>query len=375
MRKLLTILLFLTSLHLSAQMKSDNLTITPIQISDIKWVYIRFNSAVTYADMGTRDIILQKTSLPNVIRIKSDVPAFDETSVTVIIQSGEVYTFLLTYADNPNITAINLNTSPSNTILENQVVKPLSAEISNIKTTHLIFPEKIVDVSVGNSNLIAAERIEDFDNIIRCKSLNSSFDIYNELNIIALGESGTIYPFNVTFSENPKQVSLAVGGNGNKTQKAKFTETSVNATSVPTIANAIFKKGQKLNIGTIGQKIYFILNSIFVINDVIMFNLSILNKSNVDYEIDFIRCYIVNNRTAKKQAFQMDIKEPLYSFSNDSIIIRPNTNYQTVQFHKRFTIPNKHSLYFEIFEKNGGRHLKFTVPNDELLKANTVKLD
>ena len=356
-------------------MKSDNLTITPIQISDIKWVYIRFNSAVTYADMGTRDIIVEKTSLPNVIRIKGDIPAFDETSVTVIIQSGEVYTFLLTYADNPNITAINLNTSPSNTILENQVIKPLSAEISNIKTTHLIFPEKIVDVSVGNSNLIAAERIEDFDNIIRCKSLNSSFDIYNELNIIALGESGTIYPFNVTFSENPKQVSLAVGGNGNKTKKAKFTETSVNATSVPTIANAIFKKGQKLNIGTIGQKIYFILNSIFVINDVIMFNLSILNKSNVDYEIDFIRCYIVNNRTAKKQAFQMDIKEPLYSFSNDSIIIRPNTNYQTVEFHKRFTIPNKHSLYFEIFEKNGGRHLKFTVPNDELLKANTVKLD
>ena len=373
MRKLLTILLFLTSLHLSAQMKSDNLTITPIQISDIKWVYIRFNSAVTYADMGTRDIILQKTSLPNVIRIKSDVPAFDETSVTVIIQSGEVYTFLLTYADNPNITAINLNTSPSNTILENQVVKPLSAEISNIKTTHLIFPEKIVDVSVGNSNLIAAERIEDFDNIIRCKSLNSSFDIYNELNIIALGESGTIYPFNVTFSENPKQVSLAVGGNGNKTQKAKFTETSVNATSVPTIANAIFKKGQKLNIGIVQQKIYFLLNSISVIDDVIMFNLSIQNKSNIDYEIDFIRCYIINNKTAKKQAFQMDIKEPIYSYSNNSIIIHPKDKYDCIQFHQRFTIPDKHSLYFEVFEKNGGRHLKFLVPNKELLSPIIIK--
>ena len=83
---------------MSAQEQTNKMNITPLNISDVKWVYIKFKSAITYADLGTRDIQLEKTSLPNILKIKSQIAAFDETSVTVIIQSGEVYT-LLTWLD------------------------------------------------------------------------------------------------------------------------------------------------------------------------------------------------------------------------------------------------------------------------------------
>lgn len=371
MRKIILCTILIISQLLSAQEQTNKMNITPLNISDVKWVYIKFKSAITYADLGTRDIQLEKTSLPNILKIKSQIAAFDETSVTVIIQSGEVYTFLLNYSQDPEFTAIDMNIPPTNTIGQKQKIKTYNAELSHIKTTHIVFPEKIIDISVGNPNLIAAEKISDVNNIIRCKSINSSFDIYKELNIIALSENGTIYPFNVTYNENPQEMSISLSNDSNSI--ATFSQTQVNAANVPTISNKILDIGQKLNIGIVKQKIYFLLNSISVIDDVIMFNLSIQNKSNIDYEIDFVRCYIINNKTTKKQAFQMDIKEPIYSYSTNSTIISPKNKYDCIQFHQRFTIPDKHSLYFEVFEKNGGRHLKFLVPNKELLSPIIIK--
>jgi hypothetical protein len=46
---------------------------------------------------------------------------------------------------------------------------------------------------------------------------------------------------------------------------------------------------------------------------------------------------------------------------------------ERVLFFNRFTIPKQRMLYFELFEKNGGRHLLFPVSNKELLKARKLQ--
>ena len=42
-------------------------------------------------------------------------------------------------------------------------------------------------------------------------------------------------------------------------------------------------------------------------------------------------------------------------------------------FVNRFTIPKDRIVYFEIYEKNGGRNLKFTITAEELIRAEYIK--
>jgi hypothetical protein len=100
------------------------------------------------------------------------------------------------------------------------------------------------------------------------------------------------------------------------------------------------------------------------------------NLSKVDYEVDFIKNYIVNKKTTKKQAYQADEKIPLFVYEeSENQLIPAGESKSVVLFFKRFTIPRKHNMYFELFERNGGRHLKFTLSNKTLLDAKKLTKD
>ena len=77
----------------------------------------------------------------------------------------------------------------------------------------------------------------------------------------------------------------------------------------------------------------------------------------------------------KKQAMQIDDITPLFEYvpNERNLYVPANSTYHTVLFFKRFTIPDKHNLFFEVFEKNGGRHLQFTITNHDLLSAKVLK--
>ena len=44
-----------------------------LEISDTKWVYLKFPAKIKYADMGTDDILVEKTKVDNILRVKSVV--------------------------------------------------------------------------------------------------------------------------------------------------------------------------------------------------------------------------------------------------------------------------------------------------------------
>lgn len=119
----------------------------------------------------------------------------------------------------------------------------------------------------------------------------------------------------------------------------------------------------------------FALQGIYIKDDVSMFYLAISNNSQIDYDIDFIKCYITNRKNLKKQTMQIDDITPLFEYvqNEKKHFIPANSTYHTVLFFKRFTIPDKHNLFFEIFEKNGGRHLQFIITNRDLLSAKVLK--
>lgn len=338
-----------------------------LEISDIKWVYLIFESEVNYADMGTDDILIEKTRSKHIIRIKSETVNFDATTITVITGDGTVHTFSLVYEQDPKALGLNVKQSKNEAM---DTLQCYHIELSEDLTSHIILPEKVTDIAVG-SGYIAAEQAEDITNIVKCKSIGQGFDIYNETSLtIVSGDD--VYPFIVTYNKHPRLVNISIGEG--KNPSAIFDRTATNESDMKEIGMKILEKGSTINnIGVIANKMIFSLRSIHIRGDVMMYHISLSNSSLIDYDIDFIKCYIVNKKTTKAETYQIDEKEPLYTFTTSKEeIVRANNSYSVILFFNKFTIPDKHELYFEVFERNGGRHMKFTVPHKELLKAKNI---
>ncbi|MEE3483477.1 MAG: conjugative transposon protein TraN [Bacteroidales bacterium] len=341
----------------------------PLQISDVKWVYLQFASDVKYADMGTSEIVVESTNVPSILRIKSNVPIFEKTCITVITFDGLVHSFDLQYHQNPDVIAYQV---------KNKEMIPINSyhiELSHTQTTHIIFPTKVIDIGSGHSNVIA-ECAESIDNIIKCKSITAGFPHYKETSLTIITHDKTIYPFIIRYNEYPSMVNIQMSESEQPTE-AIFSSISINEPEMQTIGEEIIQKGCGLrNYGSIEGKMSFSLYNIYVKNDVMMFHLHIENLSKVDYEVDFIKSYIVNKKTTKKRSYQADEKNPLFTYSQPNhSLIKAKQQQSVVLFFKRFTIPNKHNLFFELFEKNGGRHLKFTIPYRLLLQASQLYQD
>lgn len=336
---------------------------TSLEISDIKWVYLQFSSDVKYADMGTEDIQVEITKIPSIIRIKSQVAVFEKTSITIITLDGIVHTFDLHYHQNPSFIACQVNGN------ELTAINPYPIELSHRQTSHIIFPTKVLDIQSGNENVIA-DYAEEIDNIIKCKSISEGFISFDETSLTIITEDKIIYPFLVTYKIDPELVNIQMT-DGSHQQNAIFSYLSINEPQMQNFGKQIIEKGSVIkNIGSISDKIFFSLYGIYVKNDVMMLYLNIENNSKIDYEIDFIKCYVTNKKTNRKQSYQADEKEPLFTYSQpDRKIIPINNKEAIIFFYKKFTIPNKHNLRIELFEKNGGRHLKFTVSHKNLLQA------
>ena len=343
-------------------LKSDELP-----VSDVKWVYLKFSSDVKYADMGSDDIVLEKTNVPSILRVKSEVTAFEKTTVTVITLDGIVHTYALVYQLSP--VSIAYTISKDGMI----PIPSKSIELSHRQTSHIIFPERVLDVKTGCDSIIA-DWADGIDNIIKCRTISHGFDYFEETSLTLITESHEVFPFVVTYKEYPEVVNLNFQEKGDEKSEAIFSSLSINEPAMQEYGEQVVAKGYDVrNLGVIKDKMSFSLYGIYVHEDVMMFYLSVENQAKIDYEIDFIKSYIVNKKTTKNQAYQADEKVPLFTYrANVSDVIPANGKYAVVFFFKRFTIPDKHSLYFEVFEKNGGRHLKFTVPHKSLLEAKTL---
>lgn len=338
-------------------------------ISDVKWVYLKFKSDVSNIDHGTDDILIERTSVPSITRVKSRIPRFVETHITFITKDGEVHTFHIHYEQNPGVVAANVW---GKKLREEDVIRPLRVELSDDRTSHITFPHKVVDMSVGCDSAIV-DHVPNTDNMVMAKCYPYDTNLFKETSLTVVTEDKNIYAFDVVYKEVPEVLNFSVDDADKK--GAVFSVINVNETDMQSLGELVISKGSQLNRGIMEGKMTFALQGIYIKDDVSMFYLAISNNSQIDYDIDFIKCYITNRKNLKKQTMQIDDITPLFEYvqNEKKHFIPANSTYHTVLFFKRFTIPDKHNLFFEIFEKNGGRHLQFIITNRDLLSAKVLK--
>lgn len=378
MKRFFTALVFTFSFLAAFAVKSQK----PVALSlnDTEQVILAFPSAVKYVDLGSADIKGRKTSHSNILQLKSDIPFFDETTASVVTADGRYYSFSLSYAERIENLAIDMSTV-RDSVTREDCFTPHNLFLSDIKTSHVIFEEKLTDIVVGLDSILA-DYADNIDNIIKCKAASPDF---SHTSLSAVSESGAVYVFNVFYAAKPEKMSIYVEKDTSHNlaavesdveQFAMFNDQSVNDTEMIELGKRVTSRVPTINnVGAISQNMIFALTSIYIKDDILMFCFNLENMTHIDYEIEFMKMYIADRRRGKRTAQQEYEITPIFTYSpsGDDMVIEGRTSKTVVYFFKRFTVPVKRLMYVEAFERNGGRHIKFSISNSEILKAKELR--
>lgn len=87
----------------------------------------------------------------------------------------------------------------------------------------------------------------------------------------------------------------------------------------------------------------FEINNIFIHNDILLFRISLRNRTQINYTIDFMRLYIQDAKKSKKTAIQQLEQNVLFTFDYPEDIPAHEKRTFIVAVNK-FTIPDKNDL-------------------------------
>ena len=115
-----------------------------------------------------------------------------------------------------------------------------------------------------------------------------------------------------------------------------------------------------------------LLRGIYVHKDLLFLHVSLMNTSNVPFDVDFIRFRIVDKKVARRTAQQETVIEPVRTYSNLTHIEGHSSGHMVYAFGK-ITIPDDKFLEVEIYEKDGSSHQRFHIENADLIDAHIIK--
>jgi len=86
-----------------------------LEVGYNKTTHLVFPLSIISIDRGSGGILAQKAfGVENILKVKADQKAFEETSLSVITSDGKLYSFIVCYNGNPAYVSINLDSATAN---------------------------------------------------------------------------------------------------------------------------------------------------------------------------------------------------------------------------------------------------------------------
>lgn len=261
-----------------------------------------------------------------------------------------------------------------------RMIPPHGLEITYDKTVHVIFPAPVRYVDLGSPNLIAG-KADGAENVIRVKATTRHFR--QETNMSVITEDGNFYTFNVKYADEPLLLNVEMcdfihdGESVNRPNNAMEIYLTELDNESPRLVRLIMKsvhENDKRRIRHIGSKrfgVQFLLKGMYTHSDLLYFHTQVKNTSHVPFDVDFITFKIVDKKVVKRIAMQEQVIYPLRAY-NYVTRVNGRDSECTVFALPKFTIPDDKKLVVEMLEKQGGRHQRFEVVNEDLVRAETV---
>lgn len=247
-------------------------------------------------------------------------------------------------------------------------ISPYPLEITTQKTTNIIFPYDIVSVDKG-SRWILAQKAKGLSNILQLKAAGASFE---QSNLSVVTRDGKLYSFTVDYSPEPLQLNIGFSKGANQNGQGAILKESYNQEEIQKNAAQVAVLPRFLH--DTSDKSYQVkmqLLGIYIQGDMMYYQLRIINKSSIPYDIESIRLFVNDSKKAKRGAVQSLEILPV-GLCNDSMRVEPGSAAVKVFALPKMTLDAAKKLQFQCSELGGGRHPRFQIRNKTLLKARSL---
>lgn len=239
-----------------------------------------------------------------------------------------------------------------------------TAYVSRDKTTAIFFKSavKIISKSTPDFDLTQKE-----DALITIKARSTDFSP-TRINVQDVS-TAKIYHISVEYSYGRAGRRIEVGGAAPMTVRViKSAEFNYNA------AVSQLSVGKRKDVvdheKTGGVKAW--VDKLSLAGNRIFFRLDIRNKSNLPYEIDFVRFYIRDLKTVARMATHEQEIVPLITTLHKKTSVGHKQEIAKVFGFNRFSLSDDQALNIELYERNGNRHLYLQIKQKDLDDLKTI---
>ncbi|HVW96789.1 MAG TPA: conjugative transposon protein TraN [Mucilaginibacter sp.] len=248
------------------------------------------------------------------------------------------------------------------------MIRPYHLDITDNKTTNLIFPYAIRSVDKGSKDILAQKAIG-VENILQVKAASPAFA---ETNLTVITADGSMFTYILNYTDAPKSLSIRFDNLQPSPEPiAVFAE---DATTDEIALRAQKATARERTIHHIREHEYDItldVKGIYTNGGVLYFQLYLANNSSIDYDVQSLRFSILDKKRSKRTASQEVPLHPVYIYGNDRAILHSSEQVICVALPK-FTIPDKKYLSVQMMEKDGGRHVSLKINNKKLMQAQPI---
>ncbi|KAB7726679.1 conjugative transposon protein TraN [Rudanella paleaurantiibacter] len=271
-----------------------------------------------------------------------------------------------------------------------QVIRSYPVELAYNKTVSIIFPAPVRSVDLGSRDIIA-DKAADVENVLKVKANQIGF---NETNFSVITADGKFYSFVVSYNESPAALAMNLVGDqvnlkartqplgGTESQAGQsrpgqsspgsvhFANVAASQSDLALASDRVLHKARRIRrIGDDRSKMAVKLKGVFVKENVLYYRVAFRNRSNLNYDLDYVRFFIVDKTVAKEASHQEIEVRPIYIHNGPIRTVKGHSQVEKVYAFQRFTIPADKVLQVQTGEHNGGRQLAFSVNNRVIMKA------
>lgn len=289
-----------------------------------------------------------------------------KTSVVRIMMMLAVFSFGLIY------------TEPSNAqgLQPNKIVASIGSyylQLSNNKTTNIIFPYAVKSVDRSSVDVIA-QVVQGFGNVLQLKANIPNF---KQTDVTVITSDGKFYSFLVDYNADPKVLNLSFINNPPKKQQRNRGSIAIpgnryNDALLDSDGSLVQQTKSFLHKKTKQQRMKLRLAGIYLKDGLMWFKLQLGNQSQVGFGLDNIVFSVVDKKQAKRTARQEIQLQPVYLDKPDNI--NGKTSNELILAFKPVTIQNTKHLKIQISGQDNGRNLILLIKPEKLLRARMLKI-
>lgn len=260
-----------------------------------------------------------------------------------------------------------------------EILQPLyqrqAIDVSDVKTTHIIFSEKIKYIDVGSAYFVA----DTVGNILKLKHTGEELENLKsrQSNITVITGKGSYYSIDTGYNRDPEVTTykavetLTMIDYFAEENAGRMEREDKTAQDLQELCLLSEMAPSTVHVRDHNDGLNLTLNGIYYrnIQNKMVLRLEIYNTSKITLDIDQVlfRSKLKNNNTLKKDyVYQERVMKPVKSCGEQQQIQLGEKRVLTFIFDK-FTLNEDEILSLEVSEHAGGRSVSIRIPRNKLL--------